>query len=122
MSFPALFTIIVGVGMVSQWSYIYFKHQIPEFETEPIRIKFHIAAEFITALVLIISGIGLLTNQPWQFLIFLIAMGMLLYTVIVSPGYFAQKGQWTFVGMFAFISILAVISLLMVCLQSISAG
>jgi len=32
---------------------------------------------------------------------------MLLYTLIVSPGYFAQKGQWAFVGMFAVILVLA---------------
>ena len=26
---------------------------------------------------------------------------MLLYSVIVSPGYFAQEAQWALVGMFA---------------------
>jgi hypothetical protein len=36
---------------------------------------------------------------------------MLLYTAIASPGYFAQLGQWPFVGMFAGIVVLAVVSM-----------
>jgi hypothetical protein len=36
---------------------------------------------------------------------------MLLYTAIVSPGYFAQKGEWAMVVMFAVILILAALSL-----------
>jgi len=41
-------------------------------------------------------------------------MGMLLHTVIVSSGYFAQKGQWPFVVLFAVVLILAVISIMLV--------
>jgi len=47
----------------------------------------------ITALTLILGALGLLTDQPWQTMVFLVAMGMLLYTEIISPGYFAQKVQ-----------------------------
>jgi hypothetical protein len=36
---------------------------------------------------------------------------MLLYTVIVSPGYFAEKGQSAFVGMFAVVLLLALVSI-----------
>jgi len=38
-------------------------------------------------------------------------MGMLLYAVINSPGYFAEKRQWPMVGMFAVLLILALVSL-----------
>jgi len=34
-----------------------------------------------------------------------------VYTVIVSPGYFAQQGQWPLVAMFAVLLILALVSL-----------
>jgi len=37
---------------------------------------------------------------------------MLVYSVIVSPGYFAQQGQWGLVAMFAILLALAVISVL----------
>ena len=76
------------------WSVSYLSKQIPELETEPIRIRFHLVAEFATAIILSIAGIGMFTNQDWAVSIYLTAVGMLLYTVIVSPGYFAQRGQW----------------------------
>jgi hypothetical protein len=114
MIFPSVFSIVVGIGMIGMWSVSYFTKQIPELETEPIRIKFHLAAEFATAIVLLIAGIGLITNQEWAVSIYLVSMGMLLYTVIVSPGYFAQKGGWAYVGMFAVIFILALVSIFMI--------
>lgn len=113
MIFPSIFAIVVGIGMIAMWSISYFTKQIPELEAEPIRIKFHLAAEFATAIVLIIAGSGLITTQEWAASIYLLSMGLLLYTVIVSPGYFAQKGQWAYVGMFAVIFIIALVNVFM---------
>ena len=111
MTFPSIFAIVVGVGMIGMWSFSFYTNQIPELETEPVRIKFHLAAEFATAIALLVAGIGLLTSQDWALSMYLISMGMLLYTVIVSPGYFAQKGQWAYVVMFGAILILALVSI-----------
>lgn len=90
MIFPAIFAMVVGIGMLGMWAVSYYKNQIPELESEPIRIKFHLVAEFVTALMLVASGLGLLTNQTWAMHLYLVAIGMLFYTIIVSPGYFAQ--------------------------------
>ena len=106
MLFPAIFAIVVGIGMIGMWAASYITKQIPELESEPVRIKFHLAAELITASFLIAAGIGLLAHQGWAVSTYLIASGMLLYTVIVSPGYFAQKGQWGYVVMFGVILLL----------------
>jgi hypothetical protein len=114
MIFPAIFAIVVGIGMLGLWAVSYYKNQISELESEPVRIKFHLVAEFATALLLIVSGLALLTNQTWGISTYLVSMGMLFYTVIVSPGYFAQKGQWAYVVMFAVILVLAITSLLIV--------
>lgn len=111
MVYPALFALLVGIGMIAMWMVSYFKGQIPELESEPIRIKFHLAAEFATAVVLIISGVGLFARLDWAVSAYLVAMGFLFYTVIVSPGYFAQKGQWSYVVMFGIIFILGLLSL-----------
>lgn len=48
------------------------------------------------------------------FFALIVGIGMLFYTVIVSPGYYAEKGEWPFVGMFAVILILALASLALV--------
>lgn len=111
MIFAAVFAIIVGLGMIGQWTASYLTRQIPELVDEPIRIGFHIVAEMITAVVLIIAGAGLLLDKNWATTLYLTAVGMLLYTAIVSPGYFAQKGQWSWLGIFAVIIILSLISI-----------
>ncbi|MGD8625314.1 MAG: hypothetical protein PVJ34_12300 [Anaerolineae bacterium] len=111
MIFAAVFALVVGAGMIGQWALFLATGQVPELQTEPLRIRFHLAAEFATALALIVGGLALLANQPWGRWLYLLAVGMLLYTVIVSPGYFAQKGQWAFVAMFAAILLLALVSL-----------
>lgn len=106
MLFPALFGIVVGSGMVVEWSFFYFSRQIPELETEPIRIGFHLAGEMATALSLIAGGIGLLVSADWGSKLLTVAIGMLFYTALVSPGYFAQKGEWKWMGMFAVLILL----------------
>lgn len=84
---------------------------MPEFQTAPWAIAFHLAAEAATALALIVSGAGLLRGAAWARTVSLVALGMLIYTVIVSPGYFAQQGVWPLVVMFLLLLVLALVSL-----------
>jgi hypothetical protein len=114
MIFAAIYALVVGTGMIAQWLFFLAVGQVPELETEPLRIRFHLAAEFATALALLAAGAALLANQGWGQWFYPLATGMLLYTVIVSPGYFAQKGQWPFVGMFAVLLVLALASIALV--------
>lgn len=93
MWFAVLYAFLVGFGMVAQWMVSYVRKQIPELETEPYRIWFHIIAEMVTALFLLIAGVALLQEADWAVPLYLVAIGMLFYTSIVSPGYFAQKGS-----------------------------
>jgi hypothetical protein len=111
MIFAAVFALIVGLSMIGQWAASYFAGQIPELVDEPIRIGFHIAAEMVTAVALLSAGVGLLLQQAWANPLYLIAVGMLFYTAIVSPGYFAQKGQWVWLIIFAVLIILGLISI-----------
>ncbi len=110
MTLAAIFAIVVGFGMIVQWLISFRTGQIPELTTEPLRIWFHLIGEFSTAVLLIIAGIGVLASSPWALPVYLLGMGMLIYTVIVSPGYFAQKGQWVWVAIFFSLLVLAVIS------------
>ena len=117
MAFASVYALIVGFGMIGQWGFSYASKQIPELETEPFRIGFHLAGEMATAVALIAAGLSLLTEQSWGRPTYLAAMGMLLYTVIVSPGYFAQKRQWPMVGVFAVLLILTLICIVLVVRQ-----
>jgi hypothetical protein len=112
MNFPALYAIVVGLLICGQWAFFLITRQVPELKTERVRVLLHIADEFLTAALLIASGVGLLLQQAWAASLYPVAAGMLLYTVIVSAGYFAQKRVWPIVGMFAALLILTVISLI----------
>ena len=114
MIFAALYALVVGLGMIGQWAFFLVTRQVPELKTEPVRIAFHLAAEFLTAVVLIVSGVGLLVSASWSHPLYLVSIGMLLYTSVVSPGYFAQERKWPLVAMFALILMLALLSLALV--------
>jgi hypothetical protein len=113
LRFVAWFSILVGVFILAQWGFTLGTGQAPEVRNEPIRLAFHVAAEFATAAMLIVSGIGLLRQAAWARFLSPTALGMLLYTVIVSPGYFAQQGQWALVMMFAILLSLTVFCLVL---------
>ena len=106
-----IYSIIIGIAMMGMWLTLITTNQVPEINTEPIRITYHLIGEFLTAILLLIGGFGLFTNRGWGFHVFLIAMGMLLYTVIVSAGYYGQKNDMIMVGMFTLFQILTVLFL-----------
>lgn len=105
----AVYCLFMGISMFGIWVMFYLTGSIPEIYTKPIELGFHIAAEIITAIILIISGIGLLIRKNWSYEIYLLSMGMLVYTLIMSPGYFAQKGELAFVAMFSVFIFIAII-------------
>jgi NADH:ubiquinone oxidoreductase subunit K len=105
----AIYSIMLGIAMIGMWLSLITTNQVPEINTEPIRITYHLIGEFLTAILLLIGGFGLFTKRRWGFHVFLISMGMLLYTVIVSAGYYAEKGDMAMVGMFTVFQVLTVI-------------
>jgi hypothetical protein len=111
MQYTTIFTIAVGVLMIAQWGISLATKKVPELSTEPRKMGFHLAAEFLTAGVLILAGIALLAQSLIGYPLALLALGMLLYTLVNSPGYFAQNGQWAPVLMFAILLVLSLVSL-----------
>ena len=63
-------------------------------------LALHLAAEFVTAALLIASGSAWLVTGSGVNALVAAALGMLLYTVIVSPGYFPAGRDLPVVGMF----------------------
>ena len=52
-------------------------------------------------LALLVAGIGVARHARWAGPLYLVSLGAFAYTGVVSPGYFAQNGEWPFVVMFA---------------------
>ena len=101
MKYSAWYGILTGILMVAPWIFSILSGGVPELETVPWAIGFHLAAEMSTALVLIIAGIALLKSVSWGKPLLLTGLGMVIYSEIVSPGYFAQQSQWAMVAIFA---------------------
>ena len=119
MMFAAIFGIVVGVLMCVQWVLTILKKQVagPESGVSGrgrVEMAYHLVAEFCTALLLLFAGVSLITKMSWGLTLFLIADGMLIYTVINSPGFFAQQRQWPMVIFFAVLLVLAVFCLILV--------
>lgn len=100
MKFAGWYGIVVGLLMLGQWGVSLTTGKVPELQAAPLAIGFHLAAEVLTSLLLVLSGLALLRKIAWGRPAFLVAGGMLLYSIINSPGYFAQRGEWGFVGLF----------------------
>jgi hypothetical protein len=122
MNFPAWYGIVVGILMIVQWIFSILSGGVPEFQTEPWRIGFHLAAEFATAVLLILGGIAVLRSLTWGSTVLLIGLGMVIYSEIVSPGYFAQLGQWPMVGMFVLLLGGAIWSVLLLLRGNVTEG
>ncbi len=114
MKFPGFYAIAVGLLMFAQWIFFLATGQVPELQSEPWRITLHLVAELVSAAGLIISGAGILRNTTWARKAYLFFAGMLTYSVIASPGYFAQEGQWALVAMFVVLLTLAVAAVFIV--------
>jgi hypothetical protein len=53
----------------------------------------HVAAELVTAVLLLIGGAGLFARTPWGPLAFAIALGALVYAITESAGHYLQSGN-----------------------------
>lgn len=106
-----IFQVLVGIQILGIWTQILLKGGVPELETEPWNILMHIIAEFLTGILLLVSGLFVLIERK-KSKVFYLALGALLYTLIASPGYYAHQGQW---GVFVlFLALLAVTVLILI--------
>ncbi len=96
----------VGVLMLGMWSVLLGTGQVPELRTAPLEVSLHLLAEGLTAGFLIGAGVGLTRRAPWANTVLSFALGMLLYTVINSAGYYTTSGDWGMVGMFGTLAVL----------------
>lgn len=109
----SIYIIIIGVAMLCMWVFLLGKREVPELNTKPTQIFFHLVAELLTAIMLIIGGIGLLLNQPWGVALFFIAIGMAIYSTINAAGFYGQLKDWP---MFIVLLVFTFVSLIIAAL------
>jgi hypothetical protein len=106
----AIIPILVGAGILGFWTSAIVTGRVPEIESGGIEIRFHIAAEVATGLVLIAGGLAVLVDgdAPSTVVLSSLGLGMLSYTLIVSPGYYVERHNKPLLRMFAAIWILTI--------------
>ena len=80
MRFAAWYGIAVGLLMILQWTFTIAAGAVPEFETAPLEIAFHLAAEFTTALLLLAGGVATLKTTSRGKPILLTGLCMVMYS------------------------------------------
>ena len=99
----AIVPILIGLGMLGFWAVAVATRRVPEIDSGGIEIWFHIAAEAVTGVVLIFGGIAVLIDgeSPLTVVLSSLGLGMLVYTLIVSPGYYVERRDAPLLWMFA---------------------
>ncbi|HZW38426.1 MAG TPA: hypothetical protein VFF33_03915 [Ignavibacteriaceae bacterium] len=89
----AVYSLVLGSGIILFWMYLLLDGFVPEINTKPTEILFHLIAEFTTAIFLFISSVFMYENFKGGTYLNLTSMGMLFYSLIQTPGYFFQIGE-----------------------------
>ncbi|HEY3374033.1 MAG TPA: hypothetical protein VGK02_03105 [Candidatus Aquicultor sp.] len=55
----------MGVSIIAMWALSFVSGQVPEVRTAPIALAFHLAAEFLTAIAILVSAIRLFGSRRW---------------------------------------------------------
>ncbi len=106
----AVYCILIGISVIGMWIMILSTGGVTE---GPIQIVFHLESEFLMAILLLISGYGLLAKKNFGEKVFLISNGMLVYSVLNAAGYYGQRGDIAMTVMFISFSIISSVLLIL---------
>ena len=109
MKYTAWYAIVMGVLILGQWAYFLVTGTIPEFQSAPREIIFHLAAELAACLGLIISGIACPRNQAWGNTGLMVAIGMTAYSIINSFSYYSPQTHWSLISIFAALLMMTIV-------------
>jgi peptidoglycan/LPS O-acetylase OafA/YrhL len=107
----SIFLMAIGLLIIGMWTALLLGKKVEDLETDRLGMIYHILVEFITGMLLVLAGVSSILDARWSHEVSLVALGMLLYTIINSSGYYAQKGDKAMVFMFAFLGVLTVIAI-----------
>lgn len=102
----SVYCIVVGFAMATVWVAELRRGAWHRGDRSHAELTLHLSAELITAAWLIGGAAALLAFGRSATPAVAVALGMLLYTTVVSPGYFIARRELRPVGMFAVLMLL----------------
>jgi len=111
--YPIVVSGLMGVALIGLWLMLLVRQAVPELTAGLPSIRFHIAAELLTAVALLAGGIWVaVADGPTARVLDAASLGAIVYSTVNSPGYYADRGNRTVVAMFGVLAILAVTAIL----------
>jgi hypothetical protein len=103
--------LLTGAAIAGLWTMLLATRQVPELAAGQRAIKFHIAAEYLTAAACLLGGVGLWLAAGWGSPLALAGLGAALYSSVNSPGYYADLGKPAMVAAFGVLATLLALAI-----------
>lgn len=102
----SIFLIISAICLIAIWLIMYFTGQINDFfEVLHFKNVFLLISEFITALLLFISGISFVVFRKKYYGLRQFSLGMLFYAILIGIGEFADRKIYIVTALFLIVAI-----------------
>jgi hypothetical protein len=107
--YPILICGLMGIAVFGLWGVLLARRAVPELNAGLPSIRFHIAAELLTAVALVASAAWLAAGDSAEARqVASASLGAITYSTVNSPGYYADRGERPVVVMFGVLTVLAV--------------
>jgi hypothetical protein len=112
----AVYSLLVGSLMLAWWGISLAGGALERTDRSRAEMALHLLAEFLTAAWLLAGGVALIIMGTGAAGFAGVGLGMLLYTVIVSPGYFLARREYPPVYVFGGLAALTVVAIVLLLL------
>ena len=86
----SIYSILSGIMIIGTWFFLFKQNSLNELHKRRMEMTSHLIAEIITAILLIIAGVGLLLNIAWATIISPVSLGMLFYAIVNISGRYVE--------------------------------
>ena len=83
-----------GASIALLWIVVIASGRLPAVAAGRGDFTWHVAAELVTAALLLIGGVGMWTRASWGRTAIAVALGALVYAITESAGHYLRTGNW----------------------------
>jgi hypothetical protein len=113
-----LFYILNGGSMLFIWPMLIITGGVPELKTQFTYVVFHLVSEFITAVLGIVTGVGLLLNRELSKCLYFLSSGFFLIAGYLACSYYLFSPETRSVGMASMLFGINLVIILLLVLNS----
>ena len=112
----AFYSILAAIALMIWWYALYKNDDHTELIETPIKKVVRLGRDILTALLLVIGGVGLFSTQDWGLTVYYISMGVLVLSLCDFTIFYGQRKDWSRFGFFALLAVVAIIFIVLMVL------